>query len=294
MHAMPVPRSILAAVFLIGASCVSACNAPSLRALPEPTHETVTGAGSSGYGHVRVEYDHTFQVDARQGSEGFQMTLAIQGWVPLELKLSGVGPHECLGQVSDNLYHQLAGSGTVSVRGTLETFSRDGGCTCSLADSVDVQANAKTMWLRPPGERCDDEVVYVQLVETWYTHPDWKCQCVNDDDPALELVAHIPTLRNPNLALMTLEFPVSCPGAYLEEPFSDPTAIARGMYRWTWRPATEEPADPGRRFATQGALSLDEEVQPEGAPECTAARKAVWGPALDSIVQPASEWTPPP
>jgi hypothetical protein len=273
-------------MLVLGAMMAFGCNMPSL-----PAGQAPAGSSQPGYGQRRVEYGHHFTFDLPR----LHVNIQVSGYVPLNVVQNGTGTSDCEPGV-ELLYEQLSGSSNVNIAGSAEFISGDKRCSCELSDTVEVEASAKTFYEEGQYEgRCALQYrTGVQLREVWFTSPHWRCRC---DDPEAEPLVQMalsstPAIANPYLEGRTIVFDSLCPGSYLEEEFADPTGFGSGTYRWTWRPGSDEPSEPGQGFPTYEPYSLDSDLYPSGQPSCVSVAQAHWGPALDAIVQPVTEWFP--
>jgi hypothetical protein len=285
-------------IIIIYTAMMSSCNLPNLRPPQNLVSQSQALSGNNsipaGHGQVRVEYDHHFNFDVSLSNTQINFETKVNGFVPLNVVQNGLGHSDCEPSATKIVYEQLSGKSKIDVTGSAAYSTGDGGCFCNFNDKIDVQANGKTTYDEGQydGHCALQKRINIQLKEKWYTAPKWQCKCDDPDDEemAAKMMASIPAIGNPELEKQTIKFNYLCPGTYLEEQFTDPTGYGSGSYRWTWRPSFDEPSDPGRAVPTQGALSLDPDLFPGGQPSCIEAAVAEWGPPLESIVQPVTEW----
>jgi hypothetical protein len=277
---------------------LSSCNLP----FQQPTQDLVSQSQAlsdtesipKGLQQIRVEYDHHFKFDIPLGEMLVNFETKVKGFVPLKLENIGSGPSDCDPNFPTLVYEQLSGYSKIDVTGSATFSSEDVSCSCEFNDKIDVEANGKTTFEDGQFEgRCvDQKRINVQLKEKWYIAPKWQCQCADPDQELMadKIMASIPAISNPELEKKTLKFNYLCPGTYIEEQFADPSGYGSGSYLWTWRPGFDEERDPGRAVPTQGALSIDQELFPEGQPSCIDNAVAEWGPPIENIVQPVTKW----
>ena len=303
---------------VIGVACILAvgvgCNMPGLgkdsdfasqsQALSGGGNQAAGSGGQSGggagYGSERLEYDHNFAFDFSGSNNTVHVEITVKGVIPVTTTQNAMGPWECVDRTLDGLYEQVSGSATIPFQGSADWTSGDDHCSCSLADSLQVNIMGKTYyeWLQAD-EDCPTRMIALQVKEKWFTEHEWQCVC---DDPrkteklhVAESMAMFPSVANPELEKKTMIFPIGCPEeSSLEATLSDPSGMGSGSYRWTFRSGVNEPSDPGRRVNQPNPLAQDADQWSGDTPivgfgTCPPGE---WGPPLESIVQPASKWFP--
>jgi hypothetical protein len=271
--------------------------------------------GSPGYGLKRLEYDHKLGFKWESSSGYIKMEIAITGYVPLSIDKIGIGQVKCRAKTIDQTFLQMSGRSKLDVKGScqkcsgLKTRSQRGPacCSCTFHDSIDVTIQGKTHYEPPRSEEagvntppalqpdfCPEQMVSFQLKETWYTKPNWTCECSHPEDsiPTALQMNMLPARGNPGLESKTLKFQYKCTGASRQDFMQDPTKIGYGTYKWTWRSAVDEGSN--QPSVNPSRLSVDDHLYPAGAPGATTPNRCPgeWGPPLESIPQPVEEWHP--
>jgi len=282
---------LIAACILI---IVASCNMPSLSGDRDfaSQSEPLSSGGSSGgglTGVTRLEYDHNFSF-LYPGGETVQVDVTVTGEIPLTTTQGGLGPAiECV--LGDTPYFVDTGSGKVDFVGTAQFSSGDDShCSCTLADSVDVNIVGKTFFeWQNPGDKCPQPRIALQLKEQWFTDHNWQCSCTDEDDTRTmqveQSMAMFPITGNPELEEQTLVFPYLCPAeSTLEANLTDPSGLGTGSYRWTFSSGINEGPD---RYKLGPSYEGWEPGMDEEPTHCAPGE---WGPSLDSINQPVTEW----
>ncbi len=242
-----------------------------------------------GFGDTRLEYNHLIKFDQTLGSMGLKIEVEIIDYVPINYIEVGEGPRRSGGDTQDWVFFKVSGDKELQVNG--KGFFIYGGetCDCKFSDTIDVSIEGITHPVWGP-ENCDDIVVSLAFNETWYTNPEWVCDC---EDPVknvlADMFAQIPSGSPPGIEEHTMQFSTGCPGQYLEEYFVGMGGT--GTYRWTWRPGDNERGDP---FVTQSAPAIDQDIYGWGGPpSCVSSGGGGhWGPPLSSIDNGVLEWFP--
>lgn len=285
----------------------AACNMPGLGKDSNYASQSqpLTSGGNQGAGAVpgygageRLAYDHNINFNWSGGTTTVRMQIMVKGTVPLQATQNAIGPWECKGRTLDGMFEQMTGSGTIPIQASADWSNSDKSCSCSLADSLEVDVLGKTFYeWRPQDIDCPMRMIALQLKENWYTKHAWSCVC-DDPDDAIDAetnMAMFPAVGNPELEKKTMIFSAGCPAeSTLESNLADPTGTGSGTYRWSFYPGVNEPQDPGRRVnqpdpRAQDPSQWENEEPIVGFGTCAGGR---WGPPIESIVQPVSEWNP--
>lgn len=238
-----------------------------------------------GIGDTRIEYNHLLTTKMMVGSIGLDIEIKVNDFVPLNYTATGVGPKRCAGETHEWPYFKATGEKELSVNGTAILFLGEETCDCSFTDSIDVSIEGFTypVW---GTQNCDEIMLALAFNETWYTNPNWVCDCDDQVKNVLgSMLENIPSGSPPGINDHTLQFNVHCPGQYREERMHGEGG--GGTYSWTWRPGYDEGGGAVRTVTT---YSGDETQAPDGAPSCLQIGQAQWGPPLSSIDNGVLEW----
>ncbi|MGD0573882.1 MAG: hypothetical protein ABSB61_00720 [Anaerolineales bacterium] len=290
-------------ITLVGILILStSCNFPGLAKNQNLASQSqaLSGGGNQGaglppgYGSNRLQYNHNFSWDYK-GTASLHLDLTVKGVVPLADTQIGEGPAQCVVGTFEPWYLQVSGNGTIPIQGSASTSDSSNSCSCSFTNSLQVSILGKTTyeWLTP-GDKCQVNVIYLKLTEKWYTAPDWQCTCTKPEEAISteRIMDSFGNFANPELEKKTLAFQAGCAGdSILEADLADPTHIGVGKYRWTYTSSVNEPSNQGYRVQQPGMASTE---WAGGTPvvrinSCVAGW---WGPSLESIVQPVTQWNP--
>jgi len=297
----------LGAVMIILAVAISGCATQSTRQTTNGGDTQGEGAGSQGSedqgssqgdqsgeenrkpmdsGPSALIYDHEVSWDFSMGPNGMNMTIDVEGDVMFYVSQVASGMVEIPNQDEwlELPFYRVAGSGNVPINGTFNFYADDNNCNCRFEDSMQVEIAGITQW-KPNVLGNVDWKINLELNETWYTQPDWECQC---SDPDMEPIARMnmqqmPAWKPEGLTDRTLEFVYFCDGMHIIEDFKG--AGGTGTYLWQYqRP------DPGSWKLTPSIkYAYDDMLSPDGQLVCSG-RQGEWGPPLGTLQPIVATW----
>lgn len=237
-------------------------------------------------GPSALVYDHNFTYSFNMGTASMNMTTEVNGGVNFNLIQTASGIVDIPNQ-SESLelpYFRLSGSGSVPVTGTFSFTTEEDSCSCEFNDSIQVNIAGLTQW-KPNEVGNVDWKLNLELNETWYTNPDWKCECSKPEmGPIARMnMQQIPAWKPEGLQDKTLEFLYHCDGMYITEDFQG--AGGEGSYRWTYR----RPNPIEYELSAWPKDTYDERLFPQGQLLCSD-QQGTWGPPLALIEPIVATW----